>query len=362
MVVTLFRNVLWAIAGFFIGISSIQAADTCSAAIDQTKLDALVSHLSSAHAAKRYKEVHSLIVHAKGQTLAEAYFYGNTDAIDFEGGIRRVAGEPKRWGPDDKHYVASVTKGVTALLTGIALAQLNLRASEPVAVLFAENAALRHPRWPSALTIEHLLTMQAGFVWDEWTGYDLVQLWQSSNFASYLLNKEHTGEGQRWSYNSALPNLLLKGLQNGLDVSLDTWADQYFFKPLGIVDYQWAKQPDGTPEGSARLHLRPQDMLKIGLLLLNNGRVGDNQLVPEVWIRQMMAVQVEGPAGKYGYFVWPRRIAGHDYVAFEGDGGQYINVFPKFQLVIVMTQGNYLQWPFYREQAESVMAEILLAQ
>ena len=361
MAVRVIRNVHWALAGFFIGINSIHAAENREVVIDQTKLDALVSHLGSTHAAKRYKEVHSLIVHAKGQTLAEAYFLGNTDTIDFEGGIKRVTGTPKQWGPEDKHYVASVTKGVTALLTGIALAQLDLQATTPVAGLFPENSVFQHQRWSSALTIEHLLTMQAGFEWDEWTGDDLIQLWQSPNFTSYLLSKENTGVGLRWRYNSALPNLLLKGLQNRLNVSLDTWADQYFFRPLGIVDYQWARQPDGTAEGSARLHLRPQDMLKIGLLVLNEGRAGEIQLVPQAWIRQMKAVQVEGSAGQYGYFVWPRKIAGHEYVAFEGDGGQYINVFPKLQLVIVMTQGNYLQWPLYREQAEAMMAEFLLA-
>ncbi len=58
--------------------------------------------------------------------------------------------------------------------------------------------------------------MQAGFVWDEWTGDDLVKLWQQQNFVDYLLRQPNTGPGKSWGYNSALPNLVLQLIQREL--------------------------------------------------------------------------------------------------------------------------------------------------
>ena len=67
----------------------------------------------------------------------------------------------------------------------------------------------------------------------------------------------------------------------------------------------------------------------------------------------------DSDAGKYSYLFWIREIDGIRYVCAEGDGGQYINIFPDLDLVVVMTQGNYLEWPLYVKQAEDIMKHIL---
>ncbi|TQV65969.1 serine hydrolase [Exilibacterium tricleocarpae] len=350
-------------------IAGLGLLDTCRAnspsvetgtLVDKRKLAALVANLSGPGSQRRYREIHSLLVGYRGRLLAEAYFRGNSDGIDFEAGVTRIAGPEQDWTRDDLHYVASVTKGLTALLTGIALDQLGMDSRQQVLPLLPDGATYRDAAWAQELRLQHLLTMQAGFRWDEWSATDLAELWRSQNFSRVVLARENLGVGQTWCYNSALPNLLLTLLQSALQQPLAQWADRYFFKPLGIRHYRWDTQPDGTPEGAARLYLRPADMYKIGQLVLNKGQWRrQQQIVPAAWIEAMTKNQVNKPAAPYGYYLWLREINGRRYVSFEGDGGQYINVFPDLDAVIVITQGNYLNWPFYRDQAEALMREIL---
>jgi CubicO group peptidase (beta-lactamase class C family) len=66
-------------------------------------------------------------------------------------------------------------------------------------------------------------------------------------------------------------------------------------------------------------------------------------------------------AAPYGYGVWLRQIESENACVAEGDGGQYIYVVPGRDLVVVMTQGNYLEWPLYRDQSEAIMRELLRA-
>ena len=118
--------------------------------------------------------------------------------------------------------------------------------------------------------------------------------------------------------------------------------------------------PSLLPDGTIRMHMRPRDMLKVGITYLNKGVWGDEQVIPEEWVEEVSKVQVKGFAGDYSYFFWMRRLNGVNYLSADGDGGQYINVFPDQNMVIVMTQGNYLGWPLYVNQADDMMGNYIL--
>lgn len=77
-------------------------------------------------------EVHSILVLSDGALVYEDYFVGNTDRLDFDAGLVRVPGEPRQWTPNDMHFVASVAKTVTALVSGIALQELGWSLDEPL--------------------------------------------------------------------------------------------------------------------------------------------------------------------------------------------------------------------------------------
>ena len=156
--------------------------------------------------------------------------------------------------------------------------------------------------------------------------------------------------------------MLLKGLDNTVNVDggIRTWADTNFYSKLGITDYEWIAQPDGIPEGAARMHMRPRDMLKVGITYLNNGVWNNQQVIPTSWVEKVSTVQVTPSAGDYSYFFWHRTLNGVPYISADGDGGQFINIFPEQNMVIVMTQGNYLEWPLYVNQADDIMGNYIL--
>jgi CubicO group peptidase (beta-lactamase class C family) len=101
-------------------------------------------------------------------------------------------------------------------------------------------------------------------------------------------------------------------------------------------------------------------MLKVGITYLNNGVWNNEQLIPVNWVENVSKVQVATFAGDYSYFFWHRQINGVSYISADGDGGQYINIFPEQNMVIVMTQGNYLEWPLYVNQADDIMGNYIL--
>ena len=155
--------------------------------------------------------------------------------------------------------------------------------------------------------------------------------------------------------------MLLKGLDNTVDGGIRDWADINFYSKLGITDYDWISQPDGIPEGGARMHMRPRDMLKVGVTYLNNGVWAGEQVIPAQWVEECINRSgAHSIAGDYSYFFWHRTLDGISYISAEGDGGQYINIFPEQNMVIVMTQGNYSQFQLYGAQADEIMGTYIL--
>ncbi|MBU0913782.1 MAG: beta-lactamase family protein [Gammaproteobacteria bacterium] len=328
--------------------------------LDQKQLLKLAQHLKVVTGTSAYQQVHSLLLYKSGALVFELYQKGNNDFINFEQGIKLVRGQQDFvWTADKPHYVASVTKAVTATLTGIALKQTGLTVDSTLAQLLPQHPVIKADPLKAGISLHQLLSMQAGFVWDEWTADDLVKLWQQQNFVDYLLQKPNTGPGKSWAYNSALPNLVLNLLQQQLKQPLQPWAKQQLFDKLGFTEYRWDTQPDGVPEGSARLWLTPRDMLKLGILYLQQGKWQGEQLLPSGWVQQMTSRQAQSSAGAYGYYFWLRQQDGVSYYTAEGDGGQYIAVFPTLDMVLVLTQGNYLQWPLYKAQADSIIQQLL---
>jgi CubicO group peptidase (beta-lactamase class C family) len=309
-----------------------------------------------------YRQIHSLLLYKSGALVVEHYQKGNNDFINFEQGIKLIKGQQDYvWSADKPHYVASVTKAVTATLTGIALKQTGLTVDATLAQLLPQHPVITAEPLKAGISLHQLLSMQAGFVWDEWAGDDLVKLWQQRVFVDYLLQKPNSGPGKNWAYNSALPNLVLELLQHQLKQPLQPWAKQQLFDKLGFSQYRWDAQPNAVPEGAARLWLTPRDMLKLGVLYLQQGQWQGEQLLPSGWVQQMTSRHASSAAGDYGYYFWLRQQDGVSYYTAEGDGGQYIAVFPTLDMVLVLTQGNYLQWPVYKAQADAIIRQLILS-
>jgi CubicO group peptidase (beta-lactamase class C family) len=93
------------------------------------------------------------------------------------------------------------------------------------------------------------------------------------------------------------------------------------------------------------LYLRAEDLAKIGLLYLDDGRWNGRRLMSSEWIKESLTPRIDADEGfKYGYQWWmlphgePARLAW----AARGMGGQRLLVFPEDHLIVVSTAWHIL--------------------
>jgi hypothetical protein len=307
-------------------------------------------------------EIHSILVCKDNKLVYEEYFYGNNDTINFENNIARVSNGFVQWNRTMKHYVASATKAITSTVVGMALDKAGLTTDEKVAKYFPTYSTLFSGQ-KANITLKNCLNMQSGLDWNEWGGPDLNNLWKSTDFVQFVFShNSRSAPGTEWVYCSGLPNVELRLVQAMVGDSTVKFVRENLLNPLGITDIKWERQPGGEfPEGAARLFIRPRDMLKWGITCLDSGKWQGRQVVPAAWLATCRLTQANG---NYSYHFWVKnytygaKTAGQ--FSAEGDGGNYICMFPTLNLVVVFTGGLYLESPTYDNQIKDILTNYIL--
>jgi CubicO group peptidase (beta-lactamase class C family) len=309
--------------------------------LDAEHLGAMVQWLDDFQAAN----IHSILIGRHGRLAFEHYRTGDDRRLGKS--LPKVA-----HGPSIKHDLRSVTKSVTSLLVGIAIDErLIPSVDEPVFGFFPEHADLR-TTGKDPITLRHLLTMSAGFEWNEYIPYtDPSNSWEemfpSPDRWRFVLSRRLVAPpGSTWNYNSGISELLGAILSRASGRPIEPYAREVLFEPLGITDVEWAMDGD-VPLTASGLRLGSRDLAKIGQLLLQRGQWGGKQVVSSAWIGESTAPQI-GPADRlyfYGYHWWLGRsmIARREisWIAAMGLGGQRLFVVPPLDLVAVITAGHY---------------------
>lgn len=240
-----------------------------------------------------------------------------------------------------KNAIQSITKTVTSLAIGTTVDAGLLRdLSRPVHD-FLPDKLDDDPR-KRAITVEHLLTMQSGLDYsNDAFAYDMEQGDVDDSLRTILGRPLGFTPGAEFLYRDCDPHLAAGLLERVEGASLEALVARRLFEPLGIRDWLWLHQRDGTTYGAFGLFLRPRDLLKIGQLLLREGTHRGHRVVSAEWIQRATSAQVATDAATrqlgidYGYYVWvlPERGA---YMTW-GHGGQHTYVVPSRQLVIGLT-------------------------
>jgi CubicO group peptidase (beta-lactamase class C family) len=143
-------------------------------------------------------------------------------------------------------------------------------------------------------------------------------------------------------------------VQNATGKPIEAFAKEYLFTPLGISDYEWTTcENSDVAEAFSGLYLKSRDLLKFGLLYLQNGKWNEQQIIPASWIKQSVTPYVIADDGSdimfgksdYGFQWWlmkdtvvNKQIS---IAACIGNGGQRIFIDQANGLVVVFTGGNY---------------------
>jgi CubicO group peptidase (beta-lactamase class C family) len=242
---------------------------------------------------------------------------------------------------------------VTSLLAGIALDRGWIKdVDAPVLSFFPEYADLRTPE-KDGITLRHLLTMSADFAWsDPSMSFGNAEdsetpMLRAADPYRYLLELPLAEKpGEVWNYNSGETGLLAAVLHKASGKGLDALAQEVLFDPLGISDVEWAaRYANGDPIAGWGLRMRPRDIAKVGQLVLDHGRWQGKQVVPEAWIAQSTAPQIDAGWAFYGYQWWLGRSLIErreiSWIAGVGLGGQRLVIVPDRDLIVVVTAGLY---------------------
>lgn len=292
-----------------------------AASFDSAKLDVAFNDLMSAQG----YNIEAILLARNGQLARKAYQTGYSDKNRFTG-----------W---------SMSKTVTGLALGVAHKRMGNFSLD-------ESASRFYPQWRNtsrqAITIRHLMNMESGLNWSEEYGAKSTtseMFYNSKDMANYVatLPLAHT-PGTVFNYASG-DTLLLSGIVRQLSGgTLQTVQDFYqynLFAPIGVTTATTQVDISGTPVGAGYQYMSAEDWLRMGQLVLNRGRWGNQQVVDSSWI-DMMATPTAASHGDYGGQVWlyyadpmAQYNIPQDIVLFHGVQHQLMAVIPSKNLVFL---------------------------
>ena len=265
---------------------------------------------------------------------------------------------PLYFGRDYRHPAKSITKSVTSALVGIARGQEKFPPLD-------SNLLELFPQYPEIanldtrkqqINLEHVLSMTAGFEWDEFAVGDNSELkmMRSKDWIKYTLDQPMSHEpGEKWIYNGGCTMLLSDILKNATGTDVVDYARNYLLDPIGMENWNWSVINKNVTNAVSGLGMSRRDMARFGVLYLNGGRWQGNQIVPEDWVTKSTSVQVLGKGDyfpyAYGYQWWRLQdqeptvamLAVNDAFFALGFGGQFIFIVPHLNLVVVSTASNF---------------------
>jgi len=268
--------------------------------------------------------VHSLLVIRHGYTVLDAYFYPYNSSVP--------------------HDLASVTKSLTSVLTGIAVGQGLVKTDQKLLAFFPKERPEKPDELKQRITVGNLLHMESGLDCGYLPGeQELEQMKRSANWVQFALALPMKYEpGTHSSYCSPGYHLLGSVIASAAHQSELEFGRKNLFGPLGIGNVVWADDPQGRNHGWGDSHLFPQDLAKIGYLYLHGGQWDGKQIVPADWVAMATtpAAAERGGPGALG-IEWNASNGpnGRQYGG-NGRGGQSLIVWPDLDMIVVINAGG----------------------
>ncbi len=242
----------------------------------------------------------------------------------------------------------NATKSINSLVTGIAIDK-GILPNEDVAISeYLKDYDFADPR-AKAITLKDVLTMRAGFDYDEWTlkysdPDNPYNRWlAAADRIAFVLSLPMSEDpGLLFRYQTPASQLVPRVVEEAGGRDFVSMAGEWLFSPLGISEnrYIWHLDTQGHAQVAA-CNMIPTDLAKIGLLVLCGGRWDGLQLVSREWLEKSTAPAVNVRSGvEFGYHWWLRDACGTEVIGAEGYGGQCLFIVPEFNLIVVTT-GNF---------------------
>jgi CubicO group peptidase (beta-lactamase class C family) len=239
---------------------------------------------------------------------------------------------------DSVWYWASAGKSLTACLVGIAQEEGFLRISDRTSDYLGPGWTDCTTEQEDLITIRHQLTMTTGLddnVPDHYCTLDTCLQYKAD-------------AGTRWAYHNGPYTLLDDIMESATGQNLNTYFQQKVRIPTGITGLFVQTGYNNVFYSKAR------SMARFGLLILNRGNWNGTQVITDTAYFNDMINTSQMLNQSYGYlwwlngkpsymlpglqFVFPGSLMPHapdDMLAALGKNGQYINVVPGLNMVVI---------------------------
>ena len=264
---------------------------------------------------------------------------------------------------DDAMNINSVTKGVMALLAGIAIDKGCIKSvDDKVLDYFPTYQVKRGEKTIYDVTVKHLLTMTAPYKYqsEPWTKVCTSDDWTLTVLDFLGGRKGITGE---FKYATLGIQILAGIIENATGEKCIDFANNNLFMPLGIPKHvihgesskedqfdflmnkkprknEWYSDPKDTVTAGWGLCLSAKDMAKLGELVLNDGNYEGKRIISEEYLKDMLTpyLKLGERFGNMNYgYLWYKPYDDREVYAAIGDAGNIIYVNKEQNITVGMT-------------------------
>ena len=259
--------------------------------------------------------------------------------------------------------VNSVTKGIMALLVGIALDKGFIKnVDQKVIDFFPDYIVKRGEKTIYDVTIRHLLTMTAPY---KGRSEPWKKVCTSQDFTYAILDYlgGHSGITGEFRYATLGIQILAGIIEKAADEKCIDFANNNLFVPLNLPEriahgdsskedqfdffmnknprkYEWYSDPRGCVTAGWGLCMSAKDMAVIGAMVLNDGLYNGNRIISEEYLKDMLSPHLK-LGERFGFmnygYLWYKPYDDKDVYAAIGDSGNIIYVNKEEKVSVGMT-------------------------
>ena len=288
--------------------------------LDPVVLQTMVDSINNGE----FGKVHSVLIAEDGKLVFEKYFDG--------------------FSINDLNSLQSCTKSIGSILIGEAIDKGFIKnVNQKVIDFFPDYKNKVDVKW-NDVELKNLLTMSTGIDWER-SVHDRIYNTSEDVIKSTFEQKFSHRPGELFEYRNPQTDLLSGIIINTTKQSVQDFAKEYLFDPLKITQFSWNNfKKTNYPLMSGSLALSAREMLKIGQLVLDNGKWDGKQIVSQKWIEQSTSFKINsGQMFGYGYLWWlveSQTKPGLKVIIATGISGQHIVIVPQIKLAVVTTADN----------------------